>query len=116
MFAHPVIKPDVSNIPYPLPSALETYHCAALGEDGVVWLGSSTTGLTRYAPNEPRKADVIQYFSAERDLVDNHVRALLADGHNVWVETENGVSFIEMRLMSMEEKAAMLTTGIASLG
>lgn len=109
LFAHPVIKPDVANIPYPLPSALETYHCAALGEDGVVWLGSSTTGLTRYAPNEPRKADVIQYFSAERDLVDNHVRALLADGHNVWVETENGVSFIEMRLMSMEEKAAMLT-------
>ena len=109
LFARVITKPDVSAIPYPLPSAPDSYVCSAEGNDGVLWLGSAVSGLTRYAPNEARREDVIQYFSAERDLVDSKVRSLWADGDNVWVETEEGVAYIEMKQITMEEKAAILT-------
>ena len=108
LFAQKMEKPDVSGIPYPLPSDPASYTCMARGEDGVIWYGSGDSGVTRYAPNEVREADVIQYFSADRDLPDNKVRALWPDGHNVWVETEDGVAHIEMVEMTMEEKANRL--------
>jgi hypothetical protein len=100
-------KPDLAGFPYPLPSAKSEYTCFAEGNGGVLWLGA-TTGLTRYDPNAGREVDKIMYFSKDRDLADNSVQALYAEGANVWVLTETAVAFIEMSVITMEEKANIL--------
>lgn len=100
-------KPNLDGIVYPLPSRKSEYTCFANGSGNVVWYGAST-GLTRYDPQAKRKEDTVMYFSAERDLLDNNVKALYADGQNVWVLTETGAAFIEMRMITGEEKANIL--------
>lgn len=106
LFEAEAIKPDLTGFPYPLPSKKGDYTCSAkTGE--VLWFGASN-GLTRYDEREERYEDKIMYFSADRDLLDNNVRALLPDGENLWVLTEKGATYIEMRLVSAEEKADIL--------
>ena len=109
LFARVVEQADLSDIKLPLPAAKKDYTVFAPGDDGVIWMGTDNAGLTRYAPNEARKEDIVQYFAADHELPDNKVRSLWAEGHNVWVQTETGVSFIEMREMTVEEKIAGLT-------
>ena len=99
--------PDLAGFPYPLPSRKRDYTCFAEGANGVVWYGAKT-GLTRYEPNAARPEDIVQYFSADRDLLDNNVLALFAEGDNAWAKTEQGVAFIEMRMITVEEKANIL--------
>lgn len=99
--------PDLTDFVYPLPSKKSDYTCFARGDNGVIWYGAKT-GLTRFAPNAQRKDDIVMYFSADRDLPDNDVQKLLAKGEDVWVLTQSGVTFIEMRRISMEEKADIL--------
>ncbi len=98
--------PDLSDFTYPLPSKKSEYTCFAVADD-VEWYGASS-GLTRFDKNAEREEDIIMYFSAPRDLPDNNVKAILPQGENVWVLTETGAAFIEMRMVSMEEKADIL--------
>ncbi len=102
-------KPDLEGFPYPLPQKKSEYTCFCEGEDGVIWYGSNG-GVTRYCENADRKEDKVMYFSARRDLLDNNVLALESDNNNgVWVLTDKGATHIEMKKMSMEEKANLLT-------
>ncbi len=99
--------PDLSGFPYPLPQKKSEYKCFCEGNGGVMWYGSDH-GVTRYDKNAPMLSDKVMYFSATRDLLDNDVKALEADGNGVWVLTESGVTHIEMVLMTMQEKAERL--------
>lgn len=99
-------KPDLTDFPYPLPSKKSDYTCCAATGD-VEWYGASN-GLTRYDKNAEREEDIVMFFSAPRDLPDNEVKAIMPDGENVWVLTATGAAYIEMRSISMEEKADIL--------
>lgn len=101
------VAPDLTGFPYPLPSKKSDYTCFAQGDNGVFWYGGKT-GLTRYDSKTQRKADIIMYFSACRHLADNKVDALLSEGDNVWALTGDEVSYIEMPVVSAEEKADIL--------
>lgn len=98
--------PDLNGFPYPLPSKKSDYTCYAKTGD-IEWFGASN-GLTRYDKNAERDDDIIMYFAADRDLLDNNVKAIMPDGENVWVLTETGASYIEMKYVSAEEKAFIL--------
>lgn len=98
--------PELNAFPYPLPSKKSDYLCSAVS-GSIEWYGASN-GLTRFDKNADREDDIIMHFSAPRDLLDNNVKALLADGNNVWVLTDTGVAYIEMKLVSAEEKADIL--------
>jgi hypothetical protein len=72
--------------------------------DGAVWLGT-TQGLMRVdfaAPERDRR----QYFAGQRYLPDDVVEQLLPDEHSgVWVRCRTGVSHIELRPMTLAQKA-----------
>lgn len=82
----------------------------ALAESGsALWIGTNN-GLIRYqqgAVNGEEK----QYFFGKRYLPDNEVIAILpvAD-HSIWVRTRTGVSLIDYRLISLQEKADLFET------
>ena len=98
--------PDLSGFRYPLPSKKSDYTCfSECG--GVIWYGASN-GVTRYDESAERYEDKVMYFSADRDLPDNNVKAILAKENGAWVLTETGATFIEMRLISAREKADIL--------
>ena len=98
--------PDLCGFPYPLPSKKSDYTCYAKTDD-IEWFGASN-GLTRYDKNAERDDDIIMYFSADRDLPDNNIKALMPDGNNIWVLTETGAAYIEMKIVTAEEKAFIL--------
>jgi len=76
------------------------FTCAAAGPDGAVWFGT-TMGAIRW-----NGAD-FEYYEGPRYLPDNHVRDIAVDdGGNAWVATSEGLGFIEMRPMTLAEKAA----------
>lgn len=99
-------RPDLSEFPYPLPSKKSDYICCA-ETDGIKWFGASN-GLTRYDEKAERETDIVMFFSAPRDLPDNNVKAIMPDGNNIWVLTETGAAYIEMKLITPEEKAEIL--------
>ncbi len=99
--------PDLSDFPYPLPSAKNEYTCFASGNNSVVWYGGKT-GVTRYDPNGEYIEDKIMYFSAHRHLPHHEVDAMLADGDNLWVLCRDKVAYIEMIMLTAEEKAEIL--------
>lgn len=107
LFSAKAEKPNLTGFPYPLPSAKSDYCCFAEGDKGIFWYGAKT-GLTRFDPNAEREVSKVMYFSADRDLADNNVISLYAQGDNIWVQTETAVSFIEMKVLTMEEKANIL--------
>lgn len=94
-------KPDLSGFRYPLPSAKSDYLCYVM-QGNVIWLGAKT-GLTRYNPDAEYRFDKVMYFSADRDLEDNYVKALYPHENGVWVLTEKAVTKISMVVMSCEE-------------
>ncbi len=98
--------PDLSDFPLPLPSKKSDYTCFAKAGN-VLWLGAST-GLTRYDPDAKYEFDAVQYFSADRDLKDNNVKALLPCDTGVWVKTDRAVTLIELPVMSAEEISDVL--------
>lgn len=100
------VTPDLADFPYPLPSKKSDYVTFAETADAV-WYGA-TTGLTRYDANAEREEDRVMYFSAPRDLPDNNVKALLPRDAGIWVLTETGVAYIEMKMLSTLEKCNIL--------
>ncbi|MDR2687322.1 MAG: hypothetical protein LBB75_06175 [Oscillospiraceae bacterium] len=107
--------PDLRGFPLPLPSKKGDYTCFAESRDGVVWYGAKT-GLTRWDPRAPRKEDRVQYFSAQRHLCDNEVKAIRIDNEqctmnnyeSLWVLTATGAARITMKWLTGEEKADLL--------
>ncbi len=97
-----------------VPSALRTNGAAlptgsitsvARAADSAIWLGT-TQGLLRLDFAAP-ETDARQYFAGRRYLPDDCVSNLAADDRRgVWVRTRTGVSHIEMRPMTLAQKAA----------
>jgi len=74
--------------------------------DGAVWK-SIPGGLIRVDASAA-EWDRRQYFAGRRYLADNYVIGLAADAAGgVWVRTRTGVSHIELRPMTLEQKAAV---------
>ena len=77
-------------------------------KSGAVWLGSDE-GASRFDPNATFRWDRWQYFYGRRWLLDDHVRNILVEEsgerRKVWIRTDKGVSLIEWRPMTLEEKA-----------
>ena len=72
--------------------------------DGAAWLGT-TQGLMRLDPSAPVR-DQRQYMAGLRYLPDDEVMQLVPDAHGgVWVRTRTGVSHIELKPMTLAEKA-----------
>lgn len=77
---------------------------SARATDGALWLGT-TQGLMRLDFTAPER-DRRQYFEGQRYLPDDHIEQLLADEHGgVWVRTRTGVSHIELKPMTLAQKA-----------
>lgn len=99
-------SPDLTDFPYPLPCKKSDYTVFAEG-DGVIWYGAKR-GLTRFEESAEFEYDRVMYFSADRDLPDNDVKAILPQGRNAWVLTSSGVTYIEERLLSPTQICAEL--------
>ena len=108
LYYNPDTVPDLTDFPYPLPSPAAAYTCEAYTEDGARWLGAEG-GLARVDLNAERAQDRIMYFCSDRWLADDAVRALYAEGNTLWALCKTGVSRIEMREISCEHKAELLT-------
>ncbi|MBR4049114.1 MAG: hypothetical protein IKK09_01310 [Clostridia bacterium] len=108
LFSAKAQVPDLSGIRYPLPSRKKDYTCSAVSADGVLWLGSDG-GVTRWDAVADDDDDKAMHFTANRYLYDNKVVSMIPDGDKgVWVQTETGVTHIEMKPVSTREKAEML--------
>jgi hypothetical protein len=81
-----------------VPAALRASTArAAVGSDGVRWTAAER-GLYRGSR---------EYFAGKRYLPDDDVVGLAADGsRGMWVRTHTGVSHVELREMTLEQKAA----------
>lgn len=106
LFEYKNEKPCLEGFAYPLPSKKSEYTCCVKTGD-IEWFGASN-GLTRFDKNAEREEDIVMFFSAPRDLLDNNVKAIMPDGDNVWALTETGAAYIEMKLIDAEEKADIL--------
>lgn len=72
--------------------------------DGAVWK-ATPPGLTRTDERAPAR-DRVQYFAGQRYLPDDDVRQIVADAaRGVWVRTRTGVAHIELRSMTLAQKA-----------
>jgi hypothetical protein len=79
--------------------------------DGAVWSGSSQ-GLTRIDDRAPAR-DRVQYFAGARYLPDDDVRRIAPDASGgVWVRTRTGVSHIELRPMTLAQKAEVMEQNV----
>ncbi len=86
----------------PLPVGNITARARA--SDGALWLGT-TQGLMRLDFSPPER-DRRQYLAGQRYLPDDLVTQLVADEQGgMWVRTSTGVSHIELRLMTLAQKA-----------
>lgn len=91
---------------YPIPFRKKYFKYVKKAENTYYVAGEK--GLFRYCDSEKEVYDRVMYFSADRDLKDNNVQAFFVDGDNIWVRTETAVSRIELRTVTMEQKAEML--------
>jgi hypothetical protein len=77
---------------------------------GAVWLGSDQ-GAARFDRKADHRWDRWQYFFGRRWLQDNSVQNIVVDesgpSRKVWVRTKTGVSLIEWRPMTLEQKARL---------
>jgi hypothetical protein len=96
----------------------------AITTDGAVWAGGSE-GLVRYVyrpsaanSSRPRQSpsdwDTWQYFGGKRYLPSDDVISLAAgETGSIWVQTSAGISHIELRPLTLAEKAAYFERRIA---
>src|SRR5436190_3947691 len=88
----------------PLPAGGIT--ATARASDGALWLGT-TQGLMRLDFSAPER-DRRQYLAGLRYLPDDRVQQLLPDAQGgVWVRTSTGISHIELKGMTLAQKAAL---------
>jgi hypothetical protein len=81
----------------------ETTAVATTG-DGAVWIGSRQ-GLMRFDKNAGQW-DRWQYFAGKRYLPDDEIVQLYGEGEStIWVRTATGISRIQMRPMTLAQKA-----------
>src|SRR4030095_13449541 len=77
-------------------------------KSGAIWLGSNE-GAARFDAKARHHWDRWQYFYGRRWLLDDSVLNIYPDetsgGRKVWVRTKTGVSLIEWRPMTLEQKA-----------
>lgn len=79
--------------------------------DHATWLGT-TQGLMRLDTTGPA-ADRSQYLAGKRYLPDDHVLQLVPDAQaGVWVRTRTGAAHIEMRPMTLAQKAEVFEARI----
>ena len=72
--------------------------------DGAIWVGT-TQGIVRIDFTASER-DRRQYFAGRRYLTDDSVEQIVPDKHaGVWVRTKTGVSHIELRWMTLAQKA-----------
>jgi len=90
----------------PTPLPLPGVTAWTLASDGAVWLGT-TQGLMRL-DTRTALADQRQFFGGKRYLPDDRVQQIEADQNaGVWVRTATGVSHIELRPMTLAQKASL---------
>lgn len=78
----------------------------ATATDGAIWYGTAE-GLVRYDARAGER-DRVQYFASLRYLPDDAVVRIAPDrAAGVWVRTATGVAHIELRPMSLAEKAVL---------
>ena len=78
--------------------------CVARAGDGALWHGTRQ-GAVRI-DNNASSLDRRQYFAGLRYLPDDEVLNLVADNaRGIWVRTRTGVSHIELRAMTLGQKA-----------
>ncbi len=99
----PAVPAGVRTAATPLPVGGIT--ASARASDGAQWLGTSQ-GVVRLddtaAPRDRR-----QYFAGRRYLPDDDVQQLFPDASGgMWVRTRTGVSHLELRPMTLAQKAA----------
>lgn len=93
---------DAPGVPQALSGASRT---TVRGSDGAEW--KTAGGAVIRVEQSADARDRLQYFSGRRYLADDHVESLAADeAGGVWVRTHTGVSHIEFRPMTLEQKAA----------
>jgi hypothetical protein len=86
----------------PLPAGALT--ATARSTDGAIWLGT-TQGLVLLDFSAP-PLNRVQYLCGLRYLPDDQVEQLLPDDQGgVWARTRSGVSHIEVRPLTLEQKA-----------
>lgn len=102
----------------PYPQKMRTFHEAADSRvpampglqvrtpEGVVWSAEGDGIVRRDERAAPR--DRLQYFAGRRYLPEGKVTGLARDAAGgIWVRTASGVSHIEMRRMTLAEKAGL---------
>ncbi len=78
--------------------------CTATTADGAIWVGTQAGLIRTDAGADPE--DRRQFFAGRRYLPDDAVLNIVPDSSTgVWVRTRTGVSHIELRLMTLEQKA-----------
>lgn len=103
------VAPGDPRIPRELLSAIPTLAAPGLTAvaktaDGATWIGTPT-GLLRFQPSEQRPGDRMRRFQSQRYLPDDSVEALWPVPGGIWVRTRTGFSHLEMKPMTLQEKA-----------
>ena len=89
-----------NSVPLPVGNITATARAA----DGALWLGT-TQGLVRLDFSATAR-DCRQYLAGQRYLPDDEVQQLLPDERDgIWVRTRTGVSHIELKPMTLAQKA-----------
>ncbi len=99
----PSVPKALLELARPLPAG--EANDAAAASDGAVWIGTSH-GLVRYQARGAA-ADRVQYFAGKRYLPDDDVQRVVAAGTGVWARTRTGIARIELRPMTLAQKAAL---------
>jgi len=77
-------------------------------KSGAVWLGGDQ-GAARFDPKAKHRWDRWQYFHGQRWLQDNSVQNITVEKSGsalkAWIRTRTGISLIEWRPMTLEQKA-----------
>ena len=107
--ADPQVPPSLREPPAALPIGDTTAMASA--SDGAIWYGTAQ-GLVRVdGKADPR--DRCQYFAGHRYLPDDGVQQLVPDlSSGMWVRTRTGVSHIELRSMTLEDKTEIFENRI----
>ena len=102
-FTDPAVPAGLRAASTPLPAGGIT--ASARASDGAQWLGTAQGVMRLDDTAAPR--DRRQYFAGQRYLPDDDVQQLFPDATGgIWVRTRTGVSHLELRPMTLAQKAA----------